>query len=108
MLSIIDLPSSKAEMYSVASAAIENFLSGDHDIMALELRLKVMQDCIDTIRKNQEVKNAVIKEAAKYANNTYNVDVQTPPAIAPGLGNMASDHLAFSNAQTPLCTDISG
>lgn len=62
------LPSTKAEIKSFVEKAKTEILSGNYNPLEITIRLKAVEDMISEIRKDKEVKESVLREAAKYGS----------------------------------------
>jgi len=65
------LPSTKAQRQSFVEMAVNEILSGDVNPLNVELTLKSAIDTLEEIRKNNRVKMAVMNEADKYSEKTF-------------------------------------
>ena len=61
----------KSQQETFAAALIEEILSGNANALEVEVYLKSMEKLIETVRKNPYVKDAVIAEAVKYGEKTF-------------------------------------
>jgi hypothetical protein len=64
-----DAPFSQEEQQRFAASAVDEILSGIHNVLAVDMQLKAMADTIEQIRRNDKVKKNVIEEALKYGKS---------------------------------------
>lgn len=60
---------SKREINELANQTINKIINGEVDTLDIEIKLKKLEDLIKIIRKNEEVKDIIISEAAKYGKS---------------------------------------
>jgi len=70
-MKITELINSKQDIEQFVNDAIELVLSGDVDPLEVEMKLRIMEKAITTIRKDVRVKNYVMDEAIKYNGQKY-------------------------------------
>ena len=73
---ITSMPCTWDKITSFVHVAKEEILSGEHDPLMIEISLKAMEETIKCIRKDEEIRNAVLKEAAKYGKSFVFHDVK--------------------------------
>jgi hypothetical protein len=66
-------PATLAEKSDFISKAKAEILSGNYDPLLIDLRLKMIEDCVEALRKDPEIKEAVVLEAARYGAKTFDV-----------------------------------
>lgn len=59
-------PIGKQERKDMIAALKEDILSGKYDLLEMEIRLKSIEDIINSIRKDSDISGYVIEEAEKY------------------------------------------
>ena len=65
------LPSTKEERTSFVNMAVNEFLSGNIDVLKTDAILKAAEDTIKAIRTNDEVKNVVSRAADEYPEKSF-------------------------------------
>ena len=70
-MKITELINSKQDLDQFVNDAIGLVLSGDVDPLDVELKLRIMEKAITTIRKDVRVHNYVMAEAEKYNGQSY-------------------------------------
>lgn len=66
-LSVISkLPTTKQDINLFVEAAVNEMLDGTKNPLQVNVQLKVLEDIIDQIRKNSDVRYAIMEEASKY------------------------------------------
>ena len=65
------MPATKDERKNFVQIAVNEILSGSQNPLEVELMLKSMEMTIEEIRKNKGVKEAVMEEAEKYNEKTF-------------------------------------
>ena len=63
---ISSVPLTKIEQSTFIAGAVEEILSGNVDPLECDMRLKILFDVIEAIRKNEKVKEYTLEEASKY------------------------------------------
>jgi len=66
------LPTNGREREVFVQKCVDEILSGDRNPLDLEILLKNMEETISMIRKNPDVKEYVLAEAARYEAKTFN------------------------------------
>ena len=66
-----NLPQTKAERAHFVELVVNEILNGERDPLEVEIYLKNIEETINEIRKNSEVKQLLINEAAKYNAKTF-------------------------------------
>jgi hypothetical protein len=73
-LSLIkQMPENKAQIKSFVNSVKDEILLGWNNPLELDLRLKIMEEIIKAIRKDEEIQEAVILEADKYQEKTVTI-----------------------------------
>jgi hypothetical protein len=73
-LSLIkQMPENKAQIKTFVNSVKDEILLGWNNPLELDLRLKIMEEIIKAIRKDEEIQEAVILEADKYQEKTINI-----------------------------------
>jgi hypothetical protein len=71
-LSLIkQLPETKAELVLFSSKVKESILNGDINPIEIDVRLKFLEELINSIRKDKDVKDLIVSEIHKY-EKTFN------------------------------------
>ena len=65
------LPQTRAERSTFVDLVVNEILSGSRDPLQVEIYLKNIEETINEIRKNSEVKQLLISEASKYNAKTF-------------------------------------
>jgi len=65
------MPSNKAEISSFVNKVIESITSGEVNPLKVDFQLKCIETTLDGIRKNDQVKAAVLREAEKYGAKSF-------------------------------------
>lgn len=82
-ISVINtMPSNKIEVHRFVKSAKEIILSGNENPLKIAMQLKAMETTIEDLRKDPEIRDAVLKEAAKYGKTfkLYGAEFQTKEA----------------------------
>lgn len=66
-----NLPQTKKEREMFVQLVVNEILSGSRDPLEVEIYLKNIEETINEIRKNSEVKQLLISEASKYNSKTF-------------------------------------
>lgn len=66
-----NLPQTKSERESFVQLVVNEILSGSRDPLEVEIYLKNIEETINEIRKNSEVKQLLLSEASKYSAKTF-------------------------------------
>ena len=66
-----NLPQTKQEREMFVQLVVNEILSGSRDPLEVEIYLKNIEETINEIRKNSEVKQLLIREASKYNSKTF-------------------------------------
>lgn len=61
----------KTQQDTFSAALIDEILNGNANPLEVELYLKSMEKVIETVRKNPYVKDAILNEAVKYGEKTF-------------------------------------
>jgi hypothetical protein len=64
------MPSSKSEIATFVQSAKNEILSGDQNPLVLDIQLKAMEEVIKQVRKDNDVKFAILNELNKYPEKT--------------------------------------
>ncbi len=70
----IFMPTGKVAVRQLEGRLREMYLSGDHDPLEIEIKLKGVADAIDTTRKDTEVRGAVLNALSMYSEKTIDLD----------------------------------
>lgn len=68
---ITAMPCTWEEITSFVHVAKAEILSGDHDPLVIEISLKAMEETIKCLRKDEDIRKAVLDEAAKYGSKPF-------------------------------------
>jgi DNA phosphorothioation-dependent restriction protein DptG len=60
------MPATKSEIASFVASAKNEILSGYENPLILEIQLKALEEVIKNVRKDKEVKDAIVNELNKY------------------------------------------
>ena len=66
------LPQKKEEVNQFVNDVIGEILDGNVAPLELEIRLRIIENAVSTIRKDVRVKRVVMEEAEKYNDQTFN------------------------------------
>jgi len=72
MKALEKLPQKKEQVNQFVNDVIGEILEGNIDPLDMEIRLRIIEKAVTTIRKDIRVKNVVMEEAEKYNNHTFN------------------------------------
>jgi len=64
-----ELPFTKVEQQTFAQKVINEVLEGNIDPIALDIRLKAMEEVLKAVRADKRVKDLTIEEASKYGKS---------------------------------------
>jgi len=67
---ILAVPLSKRDINRIAGGIINDLLSGERDVIEVEIKLRYLEELIKAVRGNEEVKEAVLGELEKYSEKT--------------------------------------
>jgi len=65
------LPATKAERETFVQMCVAEILEGNRNPLELELMLKNLEETVNAIRKNPDIKSAIQAEAEKYTEKTF-------------------------------------
>ena len=68
-LEIFKNPLSKADQFDLADGLIQQILNGEINVVKAEIYLKAMENIIDAVRKNRQVKTATMEETLKHGKS---------------------------------------
>jgi len=70
-LTTITIPEGRLAIQQFQQKFKDLIMSGDVDPLEVDIKLKAVSDAIEAIRKDQEVRYAVMSEASKYIDKTF-------------------------------------
>ncbi len=70
---IKQMPENKEQIASFIRSAREDLLSGNHNPIEIDIRLKIMEEIISGIRKDEAIKEQLIDEIEKYPEKTVRI-----------------------------------
>ena len=72
LIKVEALPKTKEEQKVFAREIIDAVQNGEVNPLQLDVYLKSIEETIDRVRKDADVKTAILTESAKYAEKTFN------------------------------------